>query len=443
MYRREKNRKGMLLIVGGLLLMMFLLVITVFQGSKTQVRETEETKGPEDTCRFLTIYKSTAGDVSVEARYVEEDDDEKTILKVPEGEMLTLSLQVNSPWKFESVEILDHSLRELVYSINKGTDGIYRINFAMPSSDVMVTFNYSPEESESIAERIVYLWEDESRAEERGTEEKGEKVTESSDMEARETETSSEERTASAFQETEETNAGKPYGLTLHGLSSSHLSAYGGAFDDLDFLKELGEAMKMEDPGSPYSMVTDVYLSPKEYTGEREPGLVYSYLYFNGNPDWKLLSVYSLKEKSYRFLEAEEETEAPQYTEESLDVSSFPAPMGITGSTARSDDSSSGYTCPEETSPVPITESVSVSLNVCGVSEAFLKHVGGQELFYEQIFEYTVSSGLTGEIASAMERFSIDEETGNAEADFSIQGRTEVIHCSFDGKYRTFSFSGL
>lgn len=429
LYRREKNRKGILLVVGGIFAVMSVLLIALLQIPKTSVRETENGKEPEVPVHSLTIYKSAAGDVSVKAIYVEEDDDEKTTLKVPEGEMLTLSLSCNPHWNFASVEVLDHSLREVVYTINKGTDGIYRINFAMPASDVMVTFNYTPEESETmeeiepVSERIVYLWDTEKKRETEETEE-----------------TEGERREAPS--ETDETG-GKPYGLTLHGITSTLLSAYGGTFDDLFFLQKLGEALKMEDPESPYSFVTDVYLSQEEYRGEKETGMVYTYLYFNGNPDWKLLSVYSLTERTYRFQEEAEETEdtasAEGYAETA--VSSYGASAG--GATGSAPSSSAGYALPQETVSVPITEEVTISLNVCGVSEAFLNHVGGQEAFYDRIFAYVASSGLTGEIASAMEGFSIDEETGNAEAAFSIQGTGQIICCAFDGKYHTLSFSGL
>jgi hypothetical protein len=239
--------------------------------------------------------------------------------------------------------------------------------------------------------------------------------------------------------ETEPQSEGPPYGLTLHGLTADIITSYNGEFDDTWFLQQLGDALRIDMESSAYHNVTDVTFSKEDYAGDKDADKVYHYIYFNDDPDWKLLSTYYMKDNAYVFtLVAHEQPESETNT-------LMPGEAAGTG-TAGSAGTGSGtvtYSAPTSgTSGGSNSEPVETSFDILSVSTNLVAFCGGKEDFYQACFDYVIESGKTGVIVGTMSGFEIDPE--EKKADFKISLNIGgAITGTYDKGKNKFSFSGL
>jgi hypothetical protein len=239
--------------------------------------------------------------------------------------------------------------------------------------------------------------------------------------------------------ETEPQSEGPPYGLTLHGLTADIITSYNGEFDDTWFLQQLGDALHIDMESSAYHNVTDVTFSKEDYAGDKDADKVYHYIYFNDDPDWKLLSTYYMKDNAYVFtLVAQEQPESETNT-------LMPGEAAGTG-TAGSAGTGSGtvtYSAPTSgTSGGSNSEPVETSFDILSVSTNLVAFCGGKEDFYQACFDYVIESGKTGVIVGTMSGFEIDPE--EKKADFKISLNIGgAITGTYDKGKNKFSFSGL
>lgn len=368
---------------------------------ETQPETVMETEIPKYT---VTLYKSSAADLSFEKKYLESDTDNSSVLRIPADDMVMIMLSPKQGWNFEAVQVMDHDMQDVPAVTSGNTDGSFRINFVMPASDVIINFSFS-----EIPET------------EKPTEVQTEPQTQPETVEETETEPAPE---------------GPPYGLKLHNLTADIISSYNGQFDDTSFLQQLGDALHPDDSSSEYYGVSDVYFSPDAYTGTKDNDKVYYYVYFNEDPSWKLLSTYYLQEGSYTFTQPPQETEVQTETQPQT-----AAPITTAGGTTTTAPTT---TQPQTTaqSTQPVTEKITTSLDITSVSTNFLEYVGGQDNFYDEIFDYVYDEGVEGAMTGTMDTYSIDAEAKTATAEFSMSnGKT--IKVSYDKASGTFKFSGL
>ena len=365
------------------------------QPVETQPETVMETEIPKYTA---TLYKSSAADLSFERKYLENDSDNSSLLRIPADDMVMLMLSPKKGWNFESVQVMNHEMQDVQAVTTSNTDGTYRINFVMPPSDVIANFTFS-----EIPET------------EKPTEMQTEPQTQP------ESETESEPETE-----------GSPYGLKLHNLTADIISSYNGQFDDTSFLQQLGDALHPADNSSQYYGVSDVYFSPDAYTGKKENDKVYYYIYFNEDPSWKLLSTYYLQEGTYTFTQPPQETE-PQTAAQPQTT----APIA-TASTPAATSVQPAATQPSQ----PITELITTSLDITSVSTNFLDYVGGQDTFYDKIFDYVCDQGVEGAMTGTMDTYSINQASQTATARFSMSDGS-TISVTYDKASGKFKFSGL
>jgi len=228
-----------------------------------------------------------------------------------------------------------------------------------------------------------------------------------------------------------------PYGLTLHNLTAEIIASYNGQFDDKEFLQAVGDTLKVGVNGSPYQAVTDVYFSSENYTGVRESGKVYHYIYFNNNTNWEVLSIYYMSNGEYIFTEVPDETEAPTASNQGSNGSS----TSSGGTVVNGGTTTNGGTTSNTTYVQPQTQIVTTSLDILQVSKKFLDYVG-QDAFYDAAFQYVLKSGLTGQIQGTMKDYKINEEKGKAVINIDLTNGKSI-----KGVYLTetkeFSFTGL
>ena len=178
--------------------------------------------------------------------------------------------------------------------------------------------------------------------------------------------------------------------------------------------------------------MSDVYFSPDAYTGEKENDKVYYYIYFNEDPSWKLLSTYYLQEGTYTFTQPPQETE-PQTAAQPQTT----APIA-TASTPAATSVQPAATQPSQ----PITELITTSLDITSVSTNFLDYVGGQDTFYDKIFDYVCDQGVEGAMTGTMDTYSINQASQTATARFSMSDGS-TISVTYDKASGKFKFSGL
>ena len=405
-YKKKRDNKPLILVIALIAAAIAVLVgMPIVQNMQrnrnvpqveTQPETIMETEIPKYSA---TLYKSSAADLSFEKKYLESDNDNSSVLRIPADDMVMLMLSPKKGWNFEAVQVMNHDMQDVQAVTTPNTDGTYRINFVMPASDVIINFSFS-----EIPE----------------TEKQTEPVTEPQTQPETESESESE-------------TEGSPYGLKLHNLTADIISSYNGQFDDTSFLQQLGDALHPDDASSQYYGVSDVYFSPDAYTGEKENDKVYYYIYFNEDPSWKLLSTYYLQEGTYTFTQPPQETE-PQTAEQpqtTAPLTTAAVPAGTTSA------------APVTTQPTqPITELITTSLDITSVSTNFLDYVGGQDTFYDEIFDYVCDEGVVGEMTGTMNTFSIDQTAQTAKAEFSMSDGS-TIKVTYDKSSGTFEFSGL
>jgi len=452
------------------------------QSQSVSESETEEQKYQ------VTIYKSEAADIMFESKFLETNNDETATLMVPADEMMTVMVAPTEGWDLNGIQIIDHNLNTVNEVTLKNTDGSYRINFVMPASELVMNFTYinvdtgeeidadgtngaeevtfpasqdpfAPEsetasetQSEAVSETATEtpVQEDADAPTDETVDPNAEDVTETPTSESPQTDTTAptpetQENTNSQVivptsQETEvvtEVVDANPYGLTLHNLTAEIIASYNGQFDDKEFLQAVGDTLKVGVNGSPYQAVTDVYFSSENYTGVRESGKVYHYIYFNNNTNWEVLSIYYMSNGEYIFTEVPDETEAPTASNQGSNGSS----TSSGGTVVNGGTTTNGGTTSNTTYVQPQTQIVTTSLDILQVSKKFLDYVG-QDAFYDAAFQYVLKSGLTGQIQGTMKDYKINEEKGKAVINIDLTNGKSI-----KGVYLTetkeFSFTGL
>ena len=213
-------------------------------------------------------------------------------------------------------------------------------------------------------------------------------------------ETEEEPETAYVEQETE-----TPYNLKLHGLTAE---------------------------------VRDVTFSDEEYSGPKEKGNVYHYVFFNNDKDFKVLCTYFPQEDRYLFTDpntalpvSESESQSETAAETSAGTASGGSYGGGSGSYGGGGSTQTGS-----------TTVTSISLDIMQVSKNLVEFCGGKDRFYDQVFHYVELKGLSGEIVGTMDSYKIDPEKEKASFSISLSSG-QTISGSYNKSSNEFSFSGL
>lgn len=403
MYKKRKNLPLLLAVLASLALLILLASLYIYKGHWSP--QEDETEGVTETSTWEAIlYKPEGAVIEFDEAYLESDTQEEASLRIPQGDLVTLTVTPKTGESLEKVEIVDYDFNE-IQCLLTASGKTSRINFVMPDRDVILNF---------------YLEKNEA-----GTEAETETLEETED----ETETVTEQEA--------------PYGLTLSGLTADFIVSFNGLFDDRAFLQALGEALHMDSARSSYQDVTQVTISGEPFDGTKEADTLPFYVYFNGDPQRKILCTYYFGEDSYLFTEVEPETEAVTETTlepdqaaeaEGGEAAANQERIGYTGGgTAGNSGASSGSAS---------TITLTTSLDLLSISTTFLSFTGSQETFYQETFDYVLDAGLTGEITGTMTEYEIDPEKDTAS--FAISLNTgDTLNGTFhksEGRYR---FSGL
>ena len=402
--REEKNmrkkKKNLPMILAILIGILALALVTfgryMISANKNKTVETEKSSETERKEYEVLVYKTSAATIEFDKKWLKEDLDDETHLKIREGTYVTLLVTPKERQILTSVDIVDvkEHFTQVESLIRPTSKGSFRVIFTMPSADIMINFNFdeeAPPETEAEFPEMELVTEPQSE--------------------------------------------GPPYGLTLHGLTADIITSYNGEFDDTWFLQQLGDALHIDMESSAYHNVTDVTFSKEDYTGDKDADKVYHYIYFNDDPDWKLLSTYYMKDNAYVFtLVAEEQPESE--TNASSDG-------GVTGTgAAGTGNGTVTYSAPASGSGGSSFETIETSFDILSVSTNLVAFCGGKEDFYQACFDYVIESGKTGVIVGTMSGYEIDPEA--KKADFKISLNTGgTITGTYDKGTDKFSFSGL
>lgn len=400
---RKRNKKIWYGAVIALLVAVFVIAAAAIK--YTQRTREEEAKLPKYEA---LLYKPGNATVEFDSAWLKEDTDDTTVLNIEADTLVDLLVTPGKGQTFTGAEVMDHQFARVSSFLGETSSDAVRLTFVMPEKDVIIQ---------------LHLEEREEETEEKETEAQ----TETNLQTEQETEAVTDAET-----ETE------PYGLTLHGLTADIITSYNGMFDDQRFLTQLGEALHMDSARSEYRRVTDVTFSQEAYAGEQDTDKVYHYIYFNENPDWKLLSTYYMADDSYLFTEVEEIGE----TELQRDP---PVGAGMGGSTGSVGTSGGSYSSPVSsgnTAGGSRTSVTTTAFDVMSVSTTFLAYIGGEEEFYQKLFDYVVKNGLTGNITGTMSSYEILPEKKKATAEITLStGGTVTV--TFNKEKGKFKFSGL
>ena len=388
MYKKKSYTPVIVTGIVAVVLIAGFLLFTTMTGRPQENPETEistET-GEEIPKHQILIHKTNAGTLEFDQKWLRSDSDTKTMLEVEEDTLVSMRIKPMDGKYLENVNIYDAKRVDSTISsvITKLDGGDYNIDFTMPQTDIVMTFQFNNMETPIPA-------------------------AESEEVSETETE-------------------GTPYGLKLHGVTADVITSFNGQFDDKDFLQQIGSALHMDRARSSYHKVTDVTFSTEKYTGAKDSDKVYYYVYFNDDPSWKVLATYYLNEHSYVFTEpAVKETE-PETQTAQTSVSQIPS-----GSPSVSDNAN----------PETIT-TVVASLDVMGVSSNFLDFTGGDDSrFYDEIFQYVVEEKeQKGTLVGTMESYKINPEKQTASIWVTLNtGAT--IKATYKKAKNAYSFSGL
>ena len=386
MRKKKKNMPIILAVIVGITALALVLFSRYWRGEMKRKAQNNAVSETEQKAHDVRIYKTDDAEIEYEENWLTEDAAEEIHLSIREGTYVTLLVKPKKLRILTSVDIVDvkDHFSQVQSMIRQTSNGSFRVIFTMPDNDIMVNFNFDEEE---VPETEADLPEIELESE-------------------RETE-------------------GSPYGLTLHGLTADIITSYNGEFDDMYFLRQLGDALHIDREESEYHRVTDVTFSKEKYEGDGDINKVYHYIYFNDDPDWKLLSTYYMSDNAYVFTKVPDGNES-ESTQPPSSAQSVP------GTVSYSAPASSGGT----------STTVETSFDILSVSKNLLAFCGGNENFYEACFDYVLKSGKTGVIVGTMSGFTIDAES--RKADFSISLNTgETISGTYNKAKDHFSFSGL
>lgn len=403
MYKKKNNAPLYITIAAVVLVLIGMAVATYIKKDRERTRQIEAAKVEEEIPMYdVLLYKTNAASIEFEKEWLKSDTDTESVLRIQEDTLVTLMVTPKEGYYLEQTDIVDYDFHEINNFLRETSTEAIRVNFVMPDTDIIINFNFEKiEESEEAVPQTETLIETES-------------VTEAA-----------------------ETEDESPYGLTLHGVTADVIMSFNGQFDNRDFLQQLGDALHIDSARSEYREVTDVTFSSEAYAGEQESDKVYHYIYFNEDPDWKLLSTYYLKEDTYLFTEIVEtdETEAVQ-TADNQSGGSYSTGQSSYGS-SYSGGSYGGYS-----SGSVQTVTTTTTFDIMQVSTTFLAYVGGKESFYQEAFEYVLSRGLTGNIVGTMSSYEIlpDEQKAEFKIVLNTGGSIKGSYSKANGK---FQFSGL
>lgn len=401
MYKKKKNTPIYITIAAVVLVLIGMAALTYFKTERNWKKMNDEVTETEETVLHdVLLYKTNAASIEFEKEWLISDNETESVLRIEKDTLVTLMVTPREGYVLEQADIVDYDFHEINNFLRETSTDAIRVNFVMPDTDIIINFDFQKVETESA--------------------EQGATSTEA----ATETETDSTE-----------IEQGTPYGLTLHGLTADVIVSYNGEFDDLDFLQQLGDALHIDSARSEYQDVTDVTFSTEAYEGEQESDKVYHYIYFNEDPNRKLLATYYLKENQYLFTEIEEaETEAAGVQTGSS--------SGSYGNSTAYGSSYSGGNSGSYSGGSAQTITTTTSFDIMQVSTTFLAYVGGEEAFYQKAFDYILSKGLTGTIVGTMSSYEIFPEEQRAE--FKIMLNTGAsIKGSYTKATDKLEFSGL
>ena len=398
MYKKRNNRVllTLVLLIAGLIAGLIILKAAT-RPKKPQVTETETSK------HQILIYKSSGGGVEFEQKWLKKETDTELKLSITDGTMVTLLIHPKSGKILKDVTLneTDNVHNTVDYLVNDTGDGDKkRVNFVMPDKDILMNITYADKETEPV-------------------------------LPAQETE--EEPETASVAQATE-----TPSNLKLHGLTAEILTSYMGRFNDQAFLQQLGDDLYIRNEASDYRGVRDVTFSDEEYSGPKEKGNVYHYVFFNNDKDFKVLCTYFPQEDRYLFTDpntalpvSESESQSETAAETSAGTASGGSYGGGSGSYGGGGSTQTGS-----------TTVTSISLDIMQVSKNLVEFCGGKDRFYDQVFHYVELKGLSGEIVGTMDSYKIDPEKEKASFSISLSSG-QTISGSYNKSSNEFSFSGL
>ena len=385
-----KKKSYIPIIVTGLAAVMLIagfFLVTKMTGKPRENPETEISTeaGEEFPKHQILIHKTNAGTLEFEQKWLQSDSDTKTMLEVEEDTLVSMRVKPMSGKYLESVSIYDAKRVDSTISsvITKLDGGDYNIDFTMPQTDIVMTFQFNNVDVPTPTPEP----EEESELETEGT----------------------------------------PYGLKLHGVTADVITSFNGQFDDKDFLQQLGSALHVDSVRSSYHKVTDVTFSTEEYKEVKDSDKVYYYIYFNDDPNWKVLATYYLNEHTYVFTE-------PAVEEPETEAAPSQAPVSQTSSNAPAANNASPAS----------TTTVVASLDIMAVSSNFLDFTGGSESkFYDEIFDYIVEKkGQKGKLVGTMESYKINPEKQTATIQITLNTGV-TVKATYKKEKNTFSFSGI
>ena len=404
MRKKKKNLPMILAVVVGILA----LVLVTFgrymiSANKNRTAETEKSSETERKDYEVLIYKTSAATIEFDKKWLKEDLDDETHLKIREDTYVTLLVTPDERQILTSVDIVDvkEHFTQVESLIRPTSKGSFRVIFTMPPADIMINFNFDEEAPPETEAEIP-------------------------EMEL----------------ETEPQSEGPPYGLTLHGLTADIITSYNGEFDDTWFLQQLGDALHIDMESSAYHNVTDVTFSKDDYAGDKDADKVYHYIYFNDDPDWKLLSTYYMKDNAYVFTLVAEEQEESETNAPAEGGAAATGTGAVAAGYTAAGSAPVTYSAPSAGYGNTSSESIETSFDILSVSTNLIAFCGGKEDFYQACFDYVIESGKTGVIVGTMSGYEIDPE--EKKADFKISLNIGgAITGTYDKGKNKYSFSGL
>ena len=393
---KKKDKKVM--VIAAVVVVIFIAIIYILPNFRAIFGRGDIPEETEMATYEVLIHKTDAGRIDVKKSLLKSDGETETKLSVTPGTLVSLSVTPKENRILDSVSVVDAKDLATQYNtiINETKTNTYTVDFAMPESDVVMTFTFDTKEIP-------------------------------------ETETKPESETKETESETQTENTGNPYGLTVHGITADLITSFNGQFDDKDFCQQLGDALHLDSPRSEYYGITDVTFSREAYTGETDTDKVYYYIYFGEDPEWKMLSTYYLKDQSYVFTKyAAPETEEDKEDGSALNSSGD----GNSSSYYGGSNSGSSYQAPAA------SKTTTTSFDILKVSKVFLDYTGDQEAFYSQAFDYVLSKGLTGSITGTMSSYDIDAEKRTATIIIKLNNGSSMKG-TYSKEKNSFAFSGL
>ena len=394
MYKR-RNKK-MYILMGVVIFLTVVAVALLYVSGRGKVTE------PAPVKYEVRLYKTGEADISFPESYLQSDSEDEAVLDVVPDTMVELIVSPKEGKELESVSVMDHQFNSINTQRSRTAAEDERVLFPMPEKDVLVSFRFRDLETEKAAETRT-----------------------GQGPETQESETSESETQP-------QTEKQLPYGLRLHGLDADIITSYNGMFEEEKFLQQLGDALHMDSARSVYRSVTDVTFSTERYAGEADANKIFHYIYFNDDPEWKVLATYDVQQDAYSFTEEKPEAQ----------ITAGGSPQGTTqGTQAGGAASAPSSYLPSGGSSQPVQQ-VTISLDLLSVSTAFLDYVGGEEVFYQKAFDYVVQSGLTGAITGTMNDYEIDANAGKANIQITLS-TGQNLNAIYNKQKNSFQFSGL